>query len=341
MDSYGSPEHIMLIPNQGERDKMIKAAKVLLGLAVVTLAACNSNPETKRDTSTTGTIGIRVDESLQPIIESQIQAFEGIYRYAKLNAEYKAEGLVFKDLLDDSTRVAIVSRQLTDQEKAVFDQRKITTRYTRIAIDAVALIVNNKNQDTLLTMNQLRDIFSGKITNWKQLNPKSGLRDIALVFDNNNSSTARYMRDTLIAGNPLPPTATASNSHPALIDYVAKNENAIGVIGVNWISDRDDTTSVNFLKHIKVVGISTEDNPVTTDSYFQPYQAYIAQGDYPLRRFWYIISTEGRAGLGTGFAAYVASDKGQRIILKSGLVPATMPVRVVGFNNTASKFRQE
>lgn len=320
---------------------MIKAAKVFLGLAVVALAACNSDPKTERDTSTTGTIGIRVDETLQPIIESQVHAFEGIYRYANINAEYKAEGLVFKDLLDDSSRIAIVSRQLTNQEKAVFDQRKITPRYTRIAIDAVALIVNNKNQDTLLTMNQLRDIFSGKITNWKQLNPESGLRDIALVFDNNNSSTARYMRDTLIAGKPLPPTATASNSHPALIDYVAKNENAIGVIGINWVSDRDDTTSVNFLKQIKVVGISTEDNPITTDSYFQPYQAYIAQGDYPLRRFWYIISTEGRAGLGTGFAAYVASDRGQRIILKSGLVPATMPVRVVGFNNRPSKFRQD
>ncbi|WP_299991170.1 PstS family phosphate ABC transporter substrate-binding protein [uncultured Pontibacter sp.] len=320
---------------------MIKAAKVVLGLGLVALAACGGNPETKRDTSTTGTIGISVDETFQPIIESQVSTFEGIYKYANINAQYKAEGKVFDDLINDSTRIAIVSRKMTDQEKEVFDQRKITPRYTRIAIDAVALIVNNKNQDTLLTMSELRDIFTGKITSWKQLNPESSLRDIAIVFDNNNSSTARYMRDTLMAGQPLPTTASASNSHPALIDYVAKNENAIGVIGVNWISDRDDTTSLNFLNQVKVVGVSAEDNPVTTDSYFQPYQAYIAQGEYPLRRFWYIISTEGRAGLGTGFASYVASDRGQRIILKSGLVPATMPVRIVGFNNRASKFRQD
>src|SRR5690606_18259858 len=102
----------------------------------------------------------------------------------------------------------------------------------------------------LLTMRELRDILTGKISSWKQLNPESNLRDIAIVFDNNNSSTARYVRDTLMAGQPLPATASASNSHPALIDYVAQNENAIGVIGVNWISDRDDTTSLNFLNRV-------------------------------------------------------------------------------------------
>src|SRR5690606_5135788 len=161
------------------------------------------------------------------IIESQVNTFEGIYKYAKINAAYKAEGMVFNDLVDDSTRVAIVSRKLNDEEIAIFEQRKLTPRYTKIAIDAVALIVNKNNQDTLLTMNELRDIFMGKITSWKQLNSESNLRDIAIVFDNNNSSTARYMRDTLMAGQALPPSASASNSHPALIDYVAKNENAI------------------------------------------------------------------------------------------------------------------
>lgn len=321
---------------------MTKIANILMGLGLALLAsACGGDPTTQRDTSTRGTIGISVDETFKPIIESQVSTFEGIYKYAKINAEYKAEGMVFNDLLDDSTRVAIVSRKLSEKEREVFEKRKLTPRYTRIAVDAVALIVNNKNQDTLLTMSELRGILTGKISNWKQLNPDSKLRDIAIVFDNNNSSTARFVRDTVMAGQPLPANASASNSHPALIDYVAKNENAIGIIGVNWISDRDDTTSLNFLNQVKVVGLSAEDNPVTTDSYFQPYQAYIAQGEYPLRRYWYIISTEGRSGLGTGFASYVASDKGQRIILKSGLVPATMPVRIVGFNNKAHKFRQE
>lgn len=319
---------------------MIRAAKSLLVLSMLALAACGGDPKQKQDTSTTGTISISVDESFQPIIESQVSTFEGIYKYASINAQYKAEGEVVKDLLNDSTRIAILARKLNDEESAVFEKRKLTPRYTKIAIDGIALIVNKKNQDTLLTMDQIREIFTGKTKSWSDLNADSKLKNIAIVFDNNNSSTARYMRDTLMAGQSLPPNASASNSHSALIDYVTQNENAIGVIGVNWISDMDDTTSMNFLNKIKVIGISTEANPITTDSYFQPYQAYIAQGEYPLRRYLYIISTEGRAGLGTGFAAYVASDKGQRIILKSGLVPATMPIRVVGFNNRASSFEQ-
>jgi phosphate transport system substrate-binding protein len=81
-----------------------------------------------------------------------------------------------------------------------------------------------------------------------------------------------------------------------------------------------------------VVGISKKDNPASVDDYVQPYQGYLAQGTYPLKREVFIISREARAGLGTGFASFITGDKGQRIILKSGLVPASMPVRIVGFS---------
>lgn len=297
------------------------------------LFSCGSDPKKELDTPTTGSINLSVDESFQPIIETQISTFEGIYKYADLNASYKPEGQVAKDLVNDSTRIAIMSRELNQEELAVFEKHKRIPRTTKIAIDAVALIVNRNNKDTLLTVNELKNIFSGKTKTWKELDEKSNLGDITIVFDNNNSSTARYVRDSLIAGKPLPANTFASNSHKALIDYVNQNENAIGVIGVNWISDFDDSTVIGFMNQIKVVGISRDPAPMSTSDYYQPYQAYLAQGEYPLRRYLYIISTEGRTGLGTGFASYVAGDKGQRIMLKSGLVPATMPVRVVGLKN--------
>ena len=135
----------------------------------------------------------------------------------------------------------------------------------------------------------------------------------------------------------FPANSFASKSNPALIDYVAQHENAIGVIGVNWISDGDDSTAVNFMKKIKVAAIKDNRPGKVTQDYLQPFQAYLAEQkehpeyQYTLRRYWYVISREARAGLGTGFASFVAGDKGQRIFLKSGLVPATMPVRIVGF----------
>jgi phosphate transport system substrate-binding protein len=65
---------------------------------------------------------------------------------------------------------------------------------------------------------------------------------------------------------------------------------------------------------------------------YQPYQAYVAQNLYPLIREVVIVSREARTGLGSGFFTYVANDKGQRVVLKAGLVPATMPVRIVEIN---------
>lgn len=304
---------------------------ILMVLGLATLVACGKSEVT--NTPTSGNVAISVDESFQPIIDSQVNTFEGIYKYAQIEAQYKPEGAVIESLINDSSQVAVLSRELTPQEKSVFDQRKIIPRVTKIAIDAIALIINNDNPDSLLTMDQVNDIFNGKVKNWKELNSESNLEDITIVFDNNNSSTSRYVRDSLTANHKLPQNTFASNSHEALIDYVSQNKSALGVIGVNWISDLDDSTAVGFLQKIKVIGISKDPNPVTTESYYQPYQAYIAQGAYPLRRFLYIISTEGRAGLGTGFVSFVAGDKGQRIILKSGLVPATMPVRVIGLGN--------
>ncbi|MBB6612925.1 substrate-binding domain-containing protein [Pontibacter sp. Tf4] len=304
----------------------------LLAMGVAALVGCNNSGNAPTDTPTSGKISISVDESFQPIIETQVSTFEGIYKYADITANYRPEGQVVKDLLNDSTRIAVLSRELTPEEKEVFDKKQLVPRYTKIAIDAIAIIVNRNNPDSLLTLEQLRNVFDGKVKSWQQLNGKSNLKDITIVFDNNNSSTARYVKDSLTTNHTLPQNTFASDSHKALIDYVTQNENALGVIGVNWISDLDDTTAIGFQKRIKVVGISTDPAPLSTESYYQPYQAYIAQGKYPLLRYLYIISTEGRTGLGTGFAAYVAGDKGQRIILKSGLVPATMPVRVVGLN---------
>ncbi|MGV3586783.1 MAG: PstS family phosphate ABC transporter substrate-binding protein [Adhaeribacter sp.] len=292
------------------------------------IAACNRSGEIS-DTPTSGKMKISVDESFAPITDSHVYTFQKLYKYAKVTAAYRPEGEVIKDLLKDSARLAIIARQLTPSEMEYFEKIKITPRVNKVAIDGVALIVHPENTDTLLAIPQLKDIFTGKVTSWKGINPKSKLSDITIVFDNNNSSTARYVIDSINQKQPLPAKAFASKSNPALVDYVANNPNAIGVIGVNWISDFDDSTAIGFLKKIKVVAVGRKINPTEPDSYYQPFQGYLAAGTYPLRRDLYIISREARAGLGTGFASFVAGDKGQRIFLKSGLVPATMPVRLV------------
>jgi phosphate transport system substrate-binding protein len=240
---------------------------------------------------------------------------------------------LFKALLNnDSVRLAITSRSLTPEEKAFFDSRKIIPRTLKIAEDAIALIVNKNNADTAITYEQLGKIIRGEITSWNELN-SGGMKDsIRIVFDKNGSANARFLNERFLNGKKFPANFYATNSNSAVVDYVSSNPNALGVIGVNWISDRDDSLSGVFLNKINVVALSMPDTNKAELVFNKPFQAYIALKTYPLLREVTIISREGRNGLGTGFASFVAGDKGQRLIRLMGLLPATMPVRIIRVN---------
>lgn len=294
--------------------------------------SCNTNPNAPyNDTPTSGKVNIAADETLRPLVDAELDTFHGLYRYAFINMRYKHETELFKDLLNDSVKVIVASRKLKPDEQDVFKSRQLVPVTTKIAVDALALIINRENKDSLLKISQLKDLLAGKISSWKQINSASALTDITFVFDNKGSSTVRYLHDTLMSGNAFPPYCFAVNTNKEVLEYVEKNKNAIGVIGVSWIGDHDDKQVVDFLSRIRVMALTDKENP-TADDYVQPYQAYISTKQYPLTREVYTISREGRAGLGTGFVSFVAGDAGQRIIRLSGLLPATMPVRIINTN---------
>lgn len=315
--------------------KMKSKLKGRMLLLVSTAAAfwmsCNrgSNPT---DTPTSGTITIGVDATLQPLISAELFMFESIYTYATVTPVYSSESDIFGRLMKDSIRLVVAARELNPVEKKFFEQKKIFPRTTKVAVDAVALILHRENKDTAFTLQELSDLMKGTKTKWKELDPSSSLGDVQIVFDHSGSSTTRYMADRFSSSGKLPANCFAADSNAQVIEYVSKNPNAIGIIGLNWISDGDDERSLGFLRKINVAAIEAPDTAPGKGDFFQPYQAYLATGNYPLTRSIYIISCEGRNGLGTGFAAFVAGDKGQRIVLKSGLLPATMPVRLVKLN---------
>lgn len=280
---------------------------------------CNGS-DSPDDTPTYGQISISVDETFKPLIDSEIYTFEGIYDYTDVNANYKTEMEAFNDLMHDTIRLIIVPRQLNKDELKEFEKWEIVPKVTKIAYDAVALIGSKDLKDSTLTLNEIKTLLSdGSVSSFK---------NVKVVFDNNNSSTINFLKEKT-GVTQLSSNCYALTSNSAVIDYVAKEKNCIGVIGVNWISDRDDTTNLSFLNSVRVMEISTNEN----SEYFKPYQAYIAQKIYPLWREVYIISKEAYTGLGTGLTAFIASERGQRIVLKFGLVPATMPVRLVELIN--------
>lgn len=297
-------------------------------------ASCSSpDKPVFTDTPVSGEIVIVSDESYQPLISTEADTFVGIYNRATVAVKYFPETEAFNALLkNDSIRLIISARDLNENEKNFFKGRNIFTRTTKIAIDAVAIIVNTENPDSLFKYEVLRNIISGKISTWKQLNMKSGLDSIRIVFDRNGSANTRYLKEKFLGKDPFPRNCYATNSNADVIDYVNQNKNAIGIISVNWISDKDDPSVNGFLKKIRVAEISPPDTSKDAASFFKPYQGYIALNQYPLTRNVYIISREARSGLGTGFAAFVAGDQGQRIVRLMGMLPATMPVRLIHIN---------
>ena len=298
-------------------------------LITLFIASCGYNADQPySDTPTSGKVNIAADETLVPLAKAQMDTFHGLYHYAAIHIDYKSESALFKALIDDSAKVIMATRNLNAEESNYFKSRNLIPSVVKIAFDAIAIIINKDNADSLLKVNQLKMILQGKINTWKELNVKSTLGKISFVFDQNGSSTVRYIKDSLMDGLQFPSNCFAANSNEDVIAYVEKHSNAIGVIGVSWISDNDDSASKGFLSRIKVASIGQE-SALSADDYYKPYQAYISLRQYPFIRDVYMINREGRAGLGTGFVSFVAGDQGQRIVRLMGMLPATMPVRIV------------
>lgn len=276
---------------------------------------CKDTTASKRDTMTEGSTTFLVDETLTPIIESQIQIFEDRYT-AKILIQPKSETEVIQALVKDSARIAILSRSLTKNELSIFENKKIIPRITPFAEDAIAVIGHKGNNDTLIALQDVIAILQGKETKFK-----------GLVFDNPNSSTARLLCELAGIKNLPEKNIYSFKTNNEVIKYIAENDGLIGVVGVNYIYD--PTASMEpYLDKVNVLSVKANDG-----KYYSPTQNDIAEGKYPLARRLYSVNCQGYSGLGMGFAAFVAGEVGQRIILKSGLVPIRVPSRKIVVRN--------
>ena len=303
---------------------MNKFTKTLVSFILLTLLfvfSCQQKNNKVQDTIIEGKATFYVDESILPIVEDEVAVFETEYN-AKLHLVSKSESEVVNDLFNDTAKVAILTRTLSAKELKAFQSKKITPRITPFATDAIAFIKNKATNDTLIALQDVIDFVQGKaIPNIK-----------GLVFDNANSSTARYISEVSGVSVNNQKNIFSFKTNEEVIKYVAKNIGMVGVIGMNWIFQpplelQQDIDKVN------VLGVKSRND----SEYFFPTQDNLAQGKYPLARRLYIINCQGYSGLGMGFASYLSGERGQRIILKSGLVPDRIPTRKIRIRNTITK----
>jgi phosphate transport system substrate-binding protein len=300
---------------------------IIMVLALSMTSCLNGGKNKITETPTSGNIKILVDESFRPLLETEVYTFTSIYHYANIQNVYKSEVDIVNDFMNDSARVMVTSRKLTDDQIKYLRDTLVVARTHTFAYDAIALVTHRENADTLIKYQEVKDIFTGKITRWKEINGKTKLDKIRVIFDNAKSGNIRFFKERFDIAGQLPSNFFAVNSNEEVIDFVEKNKDAIGLISVNWISDKDDSTSRSFIKRVNVLAVSQafmDDN-----SYYRPQQGFLYDRSYPFVRDVYLISRETFAGLGSGFINWACAEQGQRIVLKSGLVPATMPIRLV------------
>ena len=293
-------------------------AKLFVYVLPILVIRCSSPDTGKRETTKSGEIHISVDESFRPVIDSQISVFLSSYPDAKVNVHYKPEADCLRDLFRDTlTRMVIVTRLLSaEEEKFLKDSLTYVPREDVLALDAVAVIVNNKAKDSIFSMDDIRGILSG--TSSYKLRP---------VMDGTRAtSTVRYAIDSILKGKPLGTNVTAAQTSEAVIDYVANNEDAIGFIGVSWIGNPEDQNQVSFLEKVRIASIQCVS--CTNETYVKPYQANIAERRYPMVRRLYYILKENYSGLGSGLANFLQYERGQLIFRRAYLWPARMPFEV-------------
>lgn len=320
-----------------------------VALAVAALAGCG---EIKRGEYASGPGAVFCDDGFKNILEDEIEAFEYTYKDASIVPFYMPEQACIDSLLEDKVESIIVTQELTDEQRNYIKKKyKRIVKSQCIAVDAVALIVNNDNPVSGLDMEDIGKILKGDISKWNQLGGNDTTA-IKLVFDAAESSTVSYMRDKFlpkgakISDNP---NAYAQKNNAQVFDVVKKDPNAIGVISVSWLGDnlqvakhvpidkkmedyqnQNDTVATVLTKEVKILKVA---NPNADNDYssvgYKPYQVYINSGEYPLFRKVYMISTASNSTVLHSFYIFVTGFIGQKIISLTGIMPYKVSPRVV------------
>lgn len=324
----------------------------IFGLLAV--AACGSMTsclkyEKNPHSATSGTATMVCDNTFENILNQEVDVFEYQYPDAHILVRYGTQAEAFDSLFSMNTRTIVVSRDITKEEKKALEAKyknernaNVQIRSAKIAVDAVAFIVNPKNTCEKLTVSELADIMDGKVTEWNQLEP-SNLGKIKVVLDQTGSSLATFISDSLLHGGKIGPNVFQAGSISDVFKVVESNPNAIGVLGVSWITS--DMSSADMSKEdlaksvlgdgavmgatltdrVKVLKVNRDDE-VTA---YKPYQQYIFEGSYPLFRQIYMITTASTSNVAGGFYSFVTGPIGQKIIMKTGILPARVSIQQV------------
>ncbi len=304
---------------------MKRVVYILLSVASLAIAlsgcsGCSFKVKTNKN-MVEGDLVFYCDETFANVLKQHVDVFTSCNN-ADIDMIAASEVEVVEALMSGTIDVAALPRTLTAAERDKIHSLRRSYNDTHVGVDAVAFVVNKNNPDSVLTVDDIRRILTGEVTQWKEIFPDSKLGEILVIFDNEHSSTVRYAAESICNPAQLYSGVTAADSTLHMIDEVTKRRNAIGVMGASWVGSRDKEG--NRIKHL-VAPVRVKKTPDAQP--YGPFQAFIVSADYPFYRSIYMINVGNSTGLSTGFSMFVAGQRGQKIFEKTNISPARVHER--------------
>lgn len=288
----------------------------LLVVLLFSVSGCKQNTKVlPADQYHNGHIVIACDNDFRYVMEQQREVFEAIYPGASITFDYMSDAEIMKKLYKRELQEAVIGRQLTAEESEALTRIDSThPREHLMAKDALAFIVGNKSPIKSLNYERL---FSNE---QQMLNNDN----FTFVFDGKQTSLVKSFQ--LFSGVNKSLKVFALDSIEAVIDYVNQHDGAIGAIPYAKISDEDNPQMKQLLKNVNIISVEKKDSTGRTTVSVAS-EADISIGAYPFIRPLNYVICNPYERVGTGFANFIFKKQGQKIFLKAGLIPTTMPER--------------
>jgi len=269
---------------------MVKSIKRLMwALALLLLGSGTAYAES---------IVIKGSTTVLPIAQMTLEAYMKANPGVNISLSGGGSGEGIKALIDRSANIANSSREIKDKEIELAKSKGVNPVETIVAVDAIVPIVNPRNRVKDLSIDQLSQIYQGKITNWKEVGGDN--LQIVVVSRDSSSGTFEAWAEMVLNKAKVAPRAQMQASNGAIVQAVSKNKYAIGYIGLGYINKAVKPLTVNGVQATAKTAISKE---------------------FPVARPLYMYTDGQPAGETEKFIKFILSPAGQNLVAKAGYVP--------------------
>jgi phosphate transport system substrate-binding protein len=246
-----------------------------------------------------GNLVINGSTTVLPISQSAAEAFMAENKYVKISVSGGGSGNGIKAIIDGTCDIANSSRFMKDAEVKSAVEKGVFPVPFAVAIDAIVPIVHPSNPIANLTTSQLQDIYTGRVTSWKQVGGED--KPIVVVGRDTSSGTYEVWEEKILKKEKVTPKAQVVASSGALLQTVGKNKYAIGYDGIGYADDKS-------VKMLTVNGVKADAKTARS-------------GKYAVSRYLFVFTKGWPKDDVLDFVNFMQGDEGQKIVVKQGFVP--------------------